>query len=325
MISLNARLLRVSVLYCCFNLLGMCLPGSSYQAAYGAQRAPAKEIEAAGKLVKDHRYLQADALLLVLKKKYPSDAGLAMVRGDLLREIGQLEEASHEFARAAELDAANPLPLVALAQLSLKQMELERSLTYAQQAVCRNPRCLPARLGLVDVLLQCGQTAEAERQLKGIRANFHPNADIELLAYRLSLKKGDLTGARSHLGQAIGAAGSNKLQLQLEDSDLLQTIGDNGAARAELEKIIVNDPDSLSARLRLSRLLETQYHDYASALTNYDEALRIDPLSAQAIAGHDRCQLKRRNIALQIKMALREFLSGVFGQNNAPPDSTAAH
>ena len=94
----------------------------------------------------------------------------------------------------------------------------------------------------------------------------------------------------------------------LEQSELLQSMGDRRAARDELQNILKTQPDSLPARLRLARLLETEYHDYSAALDNYAEALKLDPLSAQAIAGHDRCESKRRNIALQLKMAFREFL-----------------
>jgi tetratricopeptide (TPR) repeat protein len=303
MSSVTEKLKEIICSGSCLLLLGM--PGASY--AREAEKAPAAEIKSARDLMQEHRYSQADLLLFALSKKYPNDDRLPAMRGGLLREIGKFDEASGEFARAAQLCPANPFPLVALAQLCLKQMELEKSVTYAQQAVGRDPKCVSARLTLVDVLLQCGQTAEAERQLKCLPGEARVKPEAEQLAYRLSLKKGDLSGARNHLQRAFSGSTQGGIKLLMEDSELLQTMGENNAARAELEKVILGNPDSLTARLRLARLLETQYHDYAAALTNYKAALRIDPLSAQAIAGYDRCLLKRRNIALQIKMALREF------------------
>ncbi len=307
MIFPTAKLSRVTALCSCVQLLVMCLPYNKSVSVRCAEITPANVIKQARSLMKDHRYTQADTLLSALVKAYPHDAYLAMARGDLLREIGKVGEASGEFARAAKLVPSNPFPLIALAQLSLKQLEMELALSYAEQAVVRDPHCLPARLELVDVLLQRDQTREAERQMRSIPADSRGKAAVEELAYRLSLRKGDFSGARSHLQNAINGREVGRLQLRIEQSELLQSMGDNNAARAELEKVIMDDPNSLLAWLALARLLETQYHDYASALSNYDEALRLDPLSSQAIAGHDRCQLKRRNIALQIKIALHEL------------------
>jgi tetratricopeptide (TPR) repeat protein len=321
------RSARVTLTCACVQLAALYSVSAQSFAVLAAENTPAKEVNAAHALIKEHRYTQADALLSTLEKAYPTDPELPMVRGNLLREIGQVDRAIHEFARAAELAPSDPFPLIALADLSLKQMELEQSLTYAQQAVASDPSCLPARVELVDVLLQCGQTAEAERQLKCIPEESKQDPSVEQLAYRLSLKKGDLSSARSHLKKTMIGSNKNKgsLNLRLEESDLLETMGDNKAARSELEKIIQDDPDSLSARLRLARLLEKQYHDYSAALVNYKEALRIDPLSAQAIAGNERCLLKRRNIALQLKMALREFWSKFTGEDAASTGSSPSH
>ncbi|MBX9720574.1 MAG: tetratricopeptide repeat protein, partial [Candidatus Obscuribacterales bacterium] len=276
--------------------------------AEAAEPVPAKaEMDNARNLLKEHKYKQADNFIQSLIKTYPNDADLHMLRADLLRETGQVDQASAEFAEAAELAPANPYPTIALAQLSLKQLELDQSLSYAQQSVARDPSCLAARITLVDVLLQCEQTGEAERQLRYFPASAKGNPAVELLTYHMSLKKGDLSAARLHLQNAIKGSKEDNLQLRLEQCDLLQQLGDNSAVKQELLKIIDEHPDSLSARLRLARLEESQFHNYADALYNFNEALKIDPLSAAAIAGRDRCLLKRSNLALQIKIALREF------------------
>jgi len=266
----------------------------------------AKEISSVKDLIHDHKYSQAAFLLSNLVRKYPENSSLAMLYAELLQDMGQVDLASSEFSRAAQLAPKDPAPLISLVQLSLKNMELEASLNYAHQAVARNPEAVEAKLALIDVLLQCDLTAEAERQLKNLSYPAKDKPRVEQLAYRLSLKKGDLVGARVHLRNAIGSTAST--QLHLEQSELLQSMGDRRAARDELQNILKTQPDSLPARLRLARLLETEYHDYSAALDNYAEALKLDPLSAQAIAGHDRCESKRRNIALQLKMAFREFL-----------------
>ncbi len=289
-----------------------------------ADSAPPKaEMENARNLLKEHKYKQADNFIQSLIKTYPNDVDLHMLRANLLRETGQVEQASAEFAEAAELAPSNPYPTIALAQLCLKQLELDQSLSYAQQSVARDPSCLPARITLVDVLLQCEQTGEAERQLRYFPASSKGNPAVELLAYHMSLKKGDLSSARLHLQTAIKGSKEDNLQLKLEDCDLLQQMGDISSVKQELLKILDDHPDSLSARLRLARLEESQFHNYADALYHFNEALKIDPLSAAAIAGRDRCLLKRRNLALQIKIALREVLAKWADLNN--PKVEKAH
>lgn len=274
----------------------------------GIAGEPSSETDTARRLIKEHRYKQAETLVSTLLKNSPDDADLHMIQGELLREKGQIDNATSAYARAAELSPSNPYPLIALSELSLRQLELELSLTYAQQAVASDPDCLEARLTLVDVLLQCEQTAEAERQLKYFPEESKGRPEVEILAYRLNQKKGDFVSARKHLMAAISASDKEtNLQLRLEACDLLQTLGEYTESKRELEKIIAANPNSLEAHLRLARLLETQFHDYPGALGQYDEALKLDPLSAAAISGNERCKLKRRNIALALKIALREF------------------
>jgi tetratricopeptide (TPR) repeat protein len=145
-----------------------------------------------------------------------------------------------------------------------------------------------------------------------------------MLWYRLAMKKGDFAAANDHLNKAIAVSaepGKSDDGLLFDKSDLMQTIGDYDTAKKDLEQIIAKEPNGLTARLRLARLLESQFHDYQGALEQYNEALRIDPLSAAAIAGKERCQTKGRNIALQLKMSLREAWKKFCESNAAPSDA----
>lgn len=271
----------------------------------------------------EHRYTQAEAAISKLLKERPDDLALRLLYGDLLEKIGHFDEAETEYSRAAEIDASDPVPTVNLARISLKQLELERSLSYAQQSVARDPSYLPARLTYIEVLLACDQTAEAERQLKFIPEKEKNQPDVAILAYRLALKKGDYSGAHRYLMLARNAKSSGNgaqvetsstpEKLSIEEADLLDTLGKYDAARKILEAIVENDPESFEAKLKLARFLELRYHDYEGALRQFEDALRMDPLSATAIAGKERCQSKRRNIALQIKIYLRE----IWGQLNS--------
>ena len=290
--------------------------------ALAAAEKEAPYVSEARKLFKEHRYKQADAMLSSLIKEHPEDVDLRMLHGEVLRESGRINLASDEFAKAAELAPSNPFPMIDMAELSLKQLELDASWSYAQQAVARDPSCLQARITLVNVLLQCDQTGESERQLRYFPATAKDSYEVQMLWYRLAMKKGDFGAANDHLGRAMSnSAEKQDDNLLYEKSDLMQTIGDYDSARKDLEQIIAKNPDQLSARLRLARLLESQFHDYRAALEQFNEVLKIDPLSAAAIAGKERCQIKGRNIALQLKMSLREAWAKFCESNSAPATS----
>lgn len=297
-------------------LVIVCLLGSQHLACPADDKMEL-ELTSARKLINEHRYKQADSLLKSLLATYPDNAQVHMAKAELLRETGQIEQASRQYAKAAEIASSDPYPLISLAELALKQLELDMSLSYAQQAVAREPACLPARVCLVNILLQCEQTGEAERQLKYFPPAAKEKADVQLLWYKLSQKKGDYVEAKEHLRKAISRSQDTGLELRLEQCDLLQTIGDYSAAKKELDHIVSHKPDSLPARLRLARLLESQFHDYSGALSNYNEVLKADPLSGAALAGRDRCQIKGRNIALQLKLSLKEFWSKLMNDGSS--------
>ncbi|MBX9573505.1 MAG: tetratricopeptide repeat protein [Candidatus Obscuribacterales bacterium] len=303
------------------------------------QALNADMFEKAKTLVSSHKFSQAEQLLGELTSAHPDDARIHLLYGDLLEQLGRLDEASKEYERVAELDTSDPIPTINLARISLRQLELEMSLSYAQQAVARDPSYLPGRITLIETLIACDQTGEAERQIKFISEKDKNKKSVQKLAYKLALKKGDFNGAHQHLmninqreqaelvqkGSPKNAEtlslsegkddpienvlSANNTISALEEIDLLETLGNYEQARKKLEDIISADSDSdtFEARLKLARLLESRFHDYDEALNNFNEALVIDPLSATAIAGRDRCKAKRRNLALQLKIWFREL------------------
>lgn len=291
---------------------------AALKSASQEKKESAFSLDSVLKLIKEHHYKQAENSLTRMLNEKPDDANVQQTYGLLLRETGQIDKAMASYARAAELDSSSEVPLIALSELALKQLDLDSSLSYAQQAVACNPHSIAARTALIEALLQSEQTSEAERQMKYIPEKDLKTPYMEMLQYRLMQKKGDFLSARRHLQAALDSTGNEvTVSLRLEQCELLETLGENTAAKHELEKILVGDPDLLDARLKLARLLETQFHDYAAALQNYNEALKIDPLSAAAIAGVERCQTKRQNLALQLKIYLRDFLNWVDAQSQA--------
>lgn len=289
--------------------------------------------EQARSLVTSYKFSQAEEILSKLAKKHTEESRVHLLYGELLEQLGRLDEASKEYEKVAELNSSDPIPTINLARISLKQLELELSLSYAQQAVARDPSYLPARIALIETLIACDQTGEAERQLRFISEKDKSKKSVQKVAYRLALKKGDFAGAHQYLTSINQSELTEKKQKSTEESaeqtidfqpgselnagsisaleeiDLLETLGKYGEARQKLEAIIASDSESeiFEARLKLARLLESKFHDYDEALNNFNEALVIDPLSATAIAGQDRCRTKRRNLALQLKIMLREI------------------
>ncbi len=285
--------------------------------APGLKAADTDDLEKARALIKEHRYSQAESLISELEKKSPQLAQVHMIKGELYIKSGQPDRAVAEFEQAAKLSSSDPYPLICLAQLSLQQLDLDSSLDFARQALKRNPECIDARITLVDALLQSEQTAEAERQLKSFYGKEKGRSELELLAFRLNKKKGDYVTALNHLSKALSSLPGENIELQLEECELLQMLGDYDNARNKLEQITIKNPDSIQARLKLARFLESHFHDYSSALMQYTKALKLDPLNATAISGQERCRTKKRNLALQIKLALRELFAS-WSSNKQP-------
>ena len=165
----------------------------------------------------------------------------AVVNGELVNEFtGALpESAVREFIDALLPSPAEPLRLEAQAARARGEGDAARSLLL--QAIHLDPKHEQARLDLVDLLLDAGDHAEAQRLLGEIVDAGKDRARIDSLAARLVL--------------AQGAAGS----------------ADEGTLRARLAA----DAGDLGARLDLANLLALK-QDYPGALEELLEIVRRD-------------------------------------------------
>jgi putative thioredoxin len=166
----------------------------------------------------------------------------AVVDGKIVNEFtGALpESAVREFIDALLPSPAEPLRQEALAAHARGETDATRKLLL--QAIHLDPKHEQARLDLIDLLLDAGDLAEAQRLLGEVAENGRDRDRIERLAAHLALA---------------------------------QTAADGGADEATLRQHIGADPANLEARLQLSNLLALK-QDYRGALEELLEIVRRD-------------------------------------------------
>jgi putative thioredoxin len=165
----------------------------------------------------------------------------AVVDGQIVNEFtGALpESAVREFIDALLPSPAEPLRLEALAARARGEGDATRKLLL--QAIHLDPRHEQARLDLIDVLLDAGDLAEAQRLLDEIAASAKDRNRIESLSARLALSQGAAPGA--------------------DETSLLSRLA--------------ADPADLEARLALANLQAVK-QDYRAALEQLLEMVRRD-------------------------------------------------
>lgn len=266
------------------------------------------EIVVARKLLSDGKFQQARAFLDAHRLEGASNPDFRMVNADLLRLTGRTDEAISEYQQVALLAPANPEPLIALSELYLQNLQLQKSLSAAREAVAIKQDSVVARLALASVLLKTDQLAEADRQIARLITLSPGNPEVQLLLYRLDRKKGDLEGARKALEFVMAKAEKKDPSWQVELADLKEAEGAYAEARKYLESVIQADPGFIEARYRLARLLEFRYHDYIASAAAYKDILRLSPQSSDALSGLERSRRKQRDIAFRLKSAIRQLM-----------------
>ena len=93
-------------------------------------------------------------------------------------------------------------------------------------------------------------------------------------------------------GVALAAALGARLPGQTSSGNAAATTSTSGQSsfekrRKELEAAVASNPNDVAARLLLARFLEAD-NDFAGALKQYDEIIRLDPRSAEAYAQSGR-------------------------------------
>lgn len=165
----------------------------------------------------------------------------AVVDGQIVNEFtGALpESAVREFIDALLPSPAEPLRQEARAARARGEGDATRKLLL--QAIHLDPRHEPARLDLIDVLLDAGDFAEAQRLLDEVAEAGKDRDRIDSLAARLALARGAAGGADEAALRARLAADAADLAARLALANLLALKQDYRAALEELLEVVRRD------------------------------------------------------------------------------------
>ena len=165
----------------------------------------------------------------------------AVVDGQVVNEFtGALPEpAVREFIDSLLPSPAEPLRQEAMAAHARGETDATRKLLL--QAIRLDPKHEQARLDLVDVLLDAGDFAEAQRLLDEVAGEAKDRGRIERLAARLALAQGASGDADEKTLRARLEADGAELTARLELANLLALRQDYGGALEHLLEIVRRD------------------------------------------------------------------------------------
>ncbi len=165
----------------------------------------------------------------------------AVVDGQIVNEFtGALpEQAVREFIDALLPSPAEPLRREAQATRARGEGDATRKLLL--QAISLDPKHEQARLDLIDVLLDAGDLAEAQRLLDEITDGAKDRGRIERLAARLALAQGASGNADEKALRARIEADGAELAARLELANLLALKQDYRGALEHLLGIVQRD------------------------------------------------------------------------------------
>lgn len=258
------------------------------------------------KLVSSGKYLEARQLSQRLLARSPKRADLHLSYARLLRLTGQNGKAIDEFQKTAELDPRLAEPTVALAEIYMQNLDIEKALMYSQRALKVNPNSISAHRVFLSALMESNRLAEAERELHTLLQSNGRDPDALHLAYLVETRKGDFVEARRYLQSAVSYQPDNT-EWKIQLSQLLENSGEYKASRKLLNELLTHHPESVEARLHLARNLEFFGNDYDAAIQQYQQVLLIDGDAPQALTGVERCRGKKNNLALRLKMSLQSM------------------
>ena len=144
-------------------------------------------------------------------------------------------------------------------------------------------------LELARALALGGHDAAARAALLEVRESQPDDADVNLQLARLAAKRHEVDEASRYYHNALYAPSTAdrsdaRRELRLELAQFLLDSHEKGRALSELMALAADLPESASWHLKVGQLWSDAGEDWR-ALSQYEEALRIDPENGQARAG----------------------------------------
>jgi len=238
---------------------------------------------------------------------------------EVLRDMGRTPEALKEYTRAFHLKPNMVEALVPLCELRLTSADRELGLSFARMAVLAAPHNEKVHRTLIEALIATDRLEEAEKELAPQLATANP--DVQVLAYKLSRKKRDLSAAGRHLDEAIRMS-PRDTQLLLLRCDLLEAVDDCPRALETLERAIALEPKSTEVHLRLASHLENHDLDFPQAVKEYRTVLQLDPDCVPAVCGIARCDSKSKDATVQLQILVEKRLASMFNLRSQLPTNS---
>ena len=145
-------------------------------------------------------------------------------------------------------------------------------------------------LALADALAAGNHTMEAQQALMRLRESDPTNAEVNLHLARLAAKTGDVNNAVLYYHSSLDGmwagpeATERRRNVRLELIHLLIDHHDENRALSELLILDSELPDDSNAHVQAAKLF-LKVDDARHALDDFDEAVRLDPHNADALAG----------------------------------------
>ena len=212
---------------------------------------------------------------------------------------GQFEESETEFKQVLKVAPGAASAAVALSQLYSLKNKRTAAIEFAEQAVRLAPNSIDTRVTLVRAVLANGDTARADREIRGMLAQFPNSSPVQVQAGALFIARKDIVAAR--------AAFSRALELDPLSADALTglvalDLGSNNVhvALDRLNAFLVKAPDNASVWFLTAKAYNLT-GDSAQAERALLKTIQLDPGRVQAFAmlGDVHAARGKLDVALQ--------------------------
>jgi tetratricopeptide (TPR) repeat protein len=215
---------------------------------------------------------KARALVDEILKANAKDADAQLLKGQLLLQDGQRDEAFQAVRAATAANPSSPN-----AQFALGRMYADRGDNAAAQAAFRevlriNPRAAAAQVQLARLQAQAGQPADSLRTAEEAARNNPKNIAARLELVRSLMVAKDLARAGREL-EKLRAEYPNVAAVHVQDGRLAMLRKDARAARAALEQAEKLDPSSTET-LAAWLAFDIQQNDTAGAKARLEARLQ---------------------------------------------------
>jgi tetratricopeptide (TPR) repeat protein len=176
-------------------------------------------------------------------------------------------------------------------------------------------------MALADALAAGNHNIEAQQALLRLREQDPTNAEINLRLARLAAKSGDVSEAVLYYHSSLDGmwkgsdVASRRRSVRKELIDFLIARKDQDRALSELLVLDSELPQIADAHVQTAKLY-LQVNDAQRALNDFIEAVRLDPLNDEALAGAGETELR-----LGDRRKARQYLEQAVARGDASPQT----